>query len=187
MQGKTLLGHQELPRSKTETAATARRLSPQNADRRAAEWVLSIEGKIFIQEYGQERPIGAVGELPRGAFELTVVNLDGNPRVNDAGLAHFKDCKNLTVLFLDFSDFSDFTQVSDAGLAHLKDCKNLTELYLNDTQVSDASLERLTDYPKLGLLLITKTKVTEAGVKKLSAALPECQNAWDGGVIEPKK
>ena len=42
--------------------------------------------------------------------------------MSDAGLAHFKDCKNLT--YLDLGG----TQVSDAGLAHFKDCKNLTDL-----------------------------------------------------------
>ena len=44
--------------------------------------------------------------------------------MSDAGLAHFKDCKNLTFLHL------DGTQVGDAGLAHFKDCKNLTDLEL---------------------------------------------------------
>ena len=44
--------------------------------------------------------------------------------MTDAGLAHFKDCKNLT--YLDLS----YTQVTDAGLAHFKDCKNLKELHV---------------------------------------------------------
>ncbi len=123
-------------------------------DRRAAEWVLSIGGSISIQENGQERAIGAVGDLPHGAFELTVVDLHDNPKVSDAGLVHFKDCKNLTVLHLD------------------------------NTQVSDACLDRLADYPKLTHLFITKTAITEAGVKKLSAAFPGCKIEWDGGVIE---
>ena len=78
--------------------------------------------------------------------------------MSDAGLAHFKDCKNLTNLGLDGTqvtrcgadplqgvqepDILDLagTQVSDAGLAHFKDCKNLTDLGLGSTQVSDAGL-----------------------------------------------
>ena len=76
--------------------------------------------------------------------------------MGDAGLAHFKDCKNLTVLDL------DGTQVSDAGLAHFKDCKNLTHLGLQ------------------------KTKVTAAKIEELKKALPKCKIEWDGGVIEPK-
>ncbi|MBI3469015.1 MAG: SUMF1/EgtB/PvdO family nonheme iron enzyme, partial [Planctomycetes bacterium] len=101
-------------------------------DRRAAEWVLSIGGNIKIKENGQERQTGAVGDLPRGAFELTVGDLNSNPKVSDAGLAHFKDCKNLTWLVL------SNTHVSDAGVAHFKDCKNLMVLHLGGTQVSDA-------------------------------------------------
>ena len=42
--------------------------------------------------------------------------------MTDAGLAHFKDCKDLTTLWL------DGMQVSDAGLAYFKDCKNLINL-----------------------------------------------------------
>ncbi len=64
-------------------------------DRRAAEYVLSIGGDIFIKVNGWERWAGAVGDLPQGAFELTWVNLNGNQKVSDAGLAHFKDCTNL--------------------------------------------------------------------------------------------
>ena len=50
---------------------------------------------------------------------LTHLNL-ACTKVSDAGLAYFKDCKDLK--FLDL----DGTKVSDAGLAHFKDCKNLT-------------------------------------------------------------
>ena len=52
---------------------------------------------------------------------LTHLNL-GCTKVSDAGLAYFKDCKNLTDLYL------DGTQVTDEGVAHFKDCKNLAAL-----------------------------------------------------------
>ena len=158
MQGKTLLGHKELPKSQTEIAVTDRRPSPQNADRRAAEWVLSIGGTISIQEYGQERPIAAVGDLPRGAFELTAVGLQGNPKVSDAGLVNFKDCKNLTDLRL------SGTQVSDVGLPHFKDCKNLTTLFLGGTQVSNAGLIHFKDCTKLTTLSLIHTQVSDEGL-----------------------
>jgi serine/threonine protein kinase len=103
-------------------------------DRRAAEWVLSIGGIIGIKKDAGEVHIEAVGGLPVGAFELTFVRLSGNPKVSDAGLARFKDCKNLTQLLL------NNTQVGDAGLAHFKDWKNVTTLNLARTQVSDAGL-----------------------------------------------
>ena len=83
--------------------------------------MLSIGGTVRVN--GQDREIKAVADLPREAFRLTGSICTRNKQVTDAGLAHFKGCKNLTDLDL------DDTQVGDAGLAHFKDCKNLT--YLN--------------------------------------------------------
>ncbi len=172
-------------------------------DRRAAEYVLSIGGTIGIRENGPEREIKAVGDLPRGAFELDVVNLDRNPKVSDAGLAHFEDCKSLTDLWLHNTQVSDAglayfkdcksltylhlgrTKVSDAGLTHFKECENLTHLELNNSQVSDGGLTNFFESLKLVYVNVKSTKVTEAGVEKLSAALPGCKIEWDGGVIEP--
>ena len=74
--------------------------------------------------------------------------------------------------------------MSDAGLAHFKDCKNFTFLSLQDTQVTDAWLDHLARCQQLGHLGVKNTKVTEAGVKKLSVALPRCEILWDGGVID---
>jgi Leucine-rich repeat (LRR) protein len=96
---------------------------------------------------------------------LTVLGLSGT-RVGDAGLAHFKDCQNLTVLDL------DATQVSDAGLAHFKDCENLTELRLNHTQVSDVGLAHFKGCENLQRLQLHQTKVNDAGL----AHLKDCEN-----------
>ncbi len=168
-----------------------------NPDRRAAEWVLSIGGTINIQEYGQERPIAAVGDLPRGAFELTRVNLDLNLKVSDAGLAVFKDCKNLTGLLLAVTQVSDVglahfkdcknlaglglgsTKVSDAGLAHFKDCENLTHLHLDNTQVSDTGLAHFKDCKNLSFLSLNSTKVSDAGL----AHFQNCENLAELSLI----
>ncbi|MBI1903292.1 MAG: leucine-rich repeat protein [Planctomycetia bacterium] len=148
------------PASGTAPASSA------DADRRAAEWVLSIGGNINIKENGQERQIGAVGDLPRAAFELTAVQLEQNSNVSDAGLANFKDCKNLTALILRGK------QVSDAGLAHFKGCKHLTYLGLQDTRVSDAGLAHFKDCKSLTLLNLINTKVSDAGL----AYFKDCKN-----------
>ncbi|HUG71110.1 MAG TPA: protein kinase [Pirellulaceae bacterium] len=151
-------------------------------DRRAAEWVLSIGGSISIQENGQGRPIGAVGDLPRGVFELSIVNLANNQKVSDAGLAHFRGCKNLVELDLRQTQVTDAglahvkeckqitsldlggTQVSDAGLAHFQGCKNLTYLYLDNKKVSDAGLAHFKDCKKLKSLHLGYTSVSDAGL-----------------------
>ena len=60
-------------------------------------------------------------------------------KVDDVGLAHFKDCKSLTVLGL------QDTKVSDLGLSYFKDCKNLHDLNLWPCQVGDAGLAHFKD------------------------------------------
>ncbi|MBC7821720.1 MAG: leucine-rich repeat protein, partial [Planctomycetaceae bacterium] len=78
--------------------------------------------------------------------------------VSDAGLAHFKECKNLTSLFL------ERTKVTDAGMAHFKNCKNLTGLNLNNTKVSDAGLVHFKNCTNLAGLDLSSTQVSDAGL-----------------------
>ena len=137
-----------------------------NPDRRAAEYVLSIGGKVNIKENDQERPVTVVGDLPRGTFELTNVGLGKKPMVSNAGLAVFKDCKHLNGLDL------NFTEVSDEGLAYFKDCKNLGNLALAYTQISDAGLVHFNEFKNLSMLYLDGTKVSDAGL----AHLKDCKN-----------
>jgi BspA type Leucine rich repeat region (6 copies) len=81
-----------------------------------------------------------------------------NPGVTDAGMACFKDCKNLT--FLNLGD----TRVSDAGLAYFKDCKDLWNLHLGNTKVTDKGLAHLKDCKNLRALGLATTRVSDAGL-----------------------
>src|SRR5262249_13523169 len=47
-------------------------------DRRAAEWVLSIGGKVTVRVGDSEQVVAAARGLPAGRFQLAKVNLDGN-------------------------------------------------------------------------------------------------------------
>ncbi|MBC7815294.1 MAG: protein kinase, partial [Planctomycetaceae bacterium] len=153
--------------SKKSTTSDAKPMvASTNPDRRAAEWVLSIGGTIKITENGMERPAAAIGELPRGAFELTGVGLGQNEKVSDAGLAVFKDCKNLTSLHL------YYVNVSPAGLAHFKACRNLTNLSLHSTQTSDAGLAHFQDCKNLMFLDLTYTQASDVGL----AYFKDCKN-----------
>jgi serine/threonine protein kinase/Leucine-rich repeat (LRR) protein len=125
----------------------------EDPDRTAAEYVLSIGGGVMVK--GQQRPIRAAANLPRVAFELTGIDLHENKKVNDAGLAHFKNCKNLTSLNL------GGTKVSDAGLVHFKDCKGLATLVLWDTQIGDGGLAHFKDCKDLRNLDLRGTKVID--------------------------
>ena len=86
--------------------------------------------------------------------------------VSDAGLVHFKNCKNLTRLGL------EHTTVSDAGLANFKECKNLTLLWLADTQVGDAGMAHFQDCKALTDLNLAGTKVSDVGL----AHFKDCKN-----------
>ena len=156
-------------------------------DRAAAEWVLSIGGTVQVQVNNSDfKEIKAAAELPEGAFKLTVVTLENNTRVSDAGLVHFKDCKSLGGLYLGglqvtdaglahfkncklvvFS-LKDCASVSDAGLAYFKDCNNLNNLValrLTDcVNVSDAGLAYFKDCNKLTTLWLDDTPVSDAGL-----------------------
>jgi Leucine-rich repeat (LRR) protein len=135
------------------------------ADRRAAEYVLSIGGRVHIDVNGKDRDVSAVANLPQGAFRLTNVWLHDNKQVTDAGLAVFADCTNATNLNL------AYTQVTDAGLAHFKDCKGMTELFLEKVKVTDAGLAVFKDC-NLTNLRLHNTQVTDAGL----ASLKDCKN-----------
>jgi Leucine-rich repeat (LRR) protein len=144
------IGHRDMP---VPTSA--------DPDRRAAEYVLSIGDTITIKEGGQERSIGAGGDLPQGTFELLKVLMQNRPKVNDVGLGNFKGCKHLTQLVL------RLPQVTDAELVYFKDCKNLTMLSLQDTQVTDAGLANFKDCKNLRQLSLSGTKVSDAGLAHL--------------------
>jgi eukaryotic-like serine/threonine-protein kinase len=143
-------------RVKMEPKAVAKKLDP---DRKAAEWVLSIGGVVRVGPPGAvEWEIKAVTDLPQADFLLKGVQLKDNKQVSDRGLAHFKDCKNLTSLNL----WGTF--VSEVGLACFKECKNLTHLELAGTQVSDAGLAHFKDCKKLMFLDLQVARVSDAGL-----------------------
>jgi hypothetical protein len=107
------------------------------------------------------KPKGQLADLtPLKGMNLTsLTHLDlANTKVTDAGLAHFKDCKNLIALWL------PRTMVTDAGVANFKDCKNLTVLNLYGTQVGDAGLATFKECKDLRNLFLAHTQVTNAGL-----------------------
>ena len=127
-----------------------------DADRKAAEYVLSIGGTVRVN--GEEKDIKAVAELPKEAFRLSLGTCRNN-QATDAGLVVFKDCKNLIGL-----DLLGSTQVSDAGLAHFKACKKLTTLNSDSTKLTDAGLANFKDRNNWTHLSLRSTEITDAGL-----------------------
>jgi hypothetical protein len=116
--------------------------------------------------------------------------------VGDTGIAHLKECKNLTHLDLsgtniramgladlDFKKLEDLSlcdmQLSDAVLTHFKDYKYLTHLRLDGSPVSDVGLAHLKGCTNLKELLLRRTKVSAMGIEELNKALPRCGIVWD--------
>ncbi len=153
-----------------------------DADRKAAEYVLSIGGIAHVRLGEQDQEIKAAADLPKEPFTLTRITIRyskvtdaelapfaacknlmalnlGHTKVGDAGVAHFKDCKQLREITL-----AD-TKVGDAGLGHFKDCKDLKFLGLGQTMVSDEGLAHLQDCKNLLNVHLTATNVTDAGVR----------------------
>ncbi|MBX3399036.1 MAG: protein kinase [Gemmataceae bacterium] len=135
-----------------------------DVDRKAAEWVLGIGGKVQVNGLSPE--IANVRELPKEAFQLTGFNLELNSKVTDAGLANLKDCKDLTMIGL------YQTPVSDAGLAHFKDCKRVKVLSLGGTKVTNTGLALFKDCKDLTWLGLFNTPITDDGV----APFKDCKN-----------
>ena len=146
-----------------------------DADRAAAGFVLDAGGVVHAD--GQE--IKAKGELPKGPFRLTAVFL--TKKVKDADLAVFKNCKNLTLVYLAGKG------VTTAGLAHFTDCKDLRDLTLAGTNVDDEAVTVIKKFTKLTDLAVGQTQITEKGANEIAKALPGCTIQHDGGTIKPKR
>jgi serine/threonine protein kinase/formylglycine-generating enzyme required for sulfatase activity len=160
---------------------------PADADRRAAEWVVSLAGVVRVA-VPRQGPVDvrAGGRLPaekfkvrqiniysktvhdsdlallEGLTQLRVLNAENNP-VGDEGVAHLKGLTSLGDLNL------ARTRISDAGLAHLAGLTNLRRLFLwGNPQLSDAGLAHLKGLPNLnGLFLWFDRGVTDNGLAEL--------------------
>ncbi len=167
-------------------------------ERKAADWVLSIGGKVSIVVGGKAQEIAAAKDLPAEKFQLVGIVLMSNPKVKDASLEQFKGLFNLKGLNL------YGTRIGDAGVVFLEGLTNLEGLNLGDTQISDAGLSHLKSLRRLGSLALTRTRITDVGldhlkplgnlqglslgganvtakgVAALEKALPKCTITWDG-------
>ncbi len=175
----------------------------EDADRRAAESVLSNQGKVTIVVNGQEYSAKAVGELPAVSFYVKVVDLSNtdvrddelepiaslrqvewvnlvNTKVGNTGLRHLVDLPGLTTLWL------KETNVTDAGLTDLIRLNSLTYLGLNGTRITDEGLAEIAKLTALTGLDLRNTEVTASGLSQLRKALPKCRIEWtDLGNVVP--
>ncbi len=161
--------------------------------RAAAEWVLSLKGRLEIEKDGQRKGIQKGEDLPPGKFDILYVIFsryyphDGqkmtdadltrlNPiaktlqrltldqcNINGSGLEAIAGAKNLKELSLHQSS------VDDDALKHLAGLESLEDLALGYTQVTGTGFIHLRNLSKLKKLAVNATLTTEEGGKALSA------------------
>jgi Leucine-rich repeat (LRR) protein len=151
------------------------------SDRALAEWVLSLGGKVQIDN--QVNEVHTLNELPKTPFHVSGINLDANPKVTDDDMIRFATSKRLRRLYL------ANTSLTDRIAPQLSKCENLEELFLHGSKVSgkglaacrkmkklkiffasgdiDSGLNELRDCFELDFLSVAYSDVSDAGLADL--------------------
>ena len=156
-------------------------------DRQAAEWVLSIGGRVRIFSIDSIQEIAVRKDLPGGDLKLIEIDLNGNPIEDlDAGLEQLGALANLTGLGLNDTLVTnrglkqlqrqtnlsrlglERTAIGNSGLASLQKLTKLTNLHLNDNRwVTGDGLFYLKDLTNLKELHLAGSQVDDQGMKHL--------------------
>ena len=135
-------------------------LSPQDPDRRAAEWMLGIGGRIRIS--GREGDLTSLNQLPpKTPFKVLGIYLDGNQPVTDDGLENIENLTECTEIVL------WGTRISDKGLRHLKGLPKLRSLMLSETRVSGRGLIHAETFPSLQTLHLIGCDTNDNGMRNV--------------------
>jgi serine/threonine protein kinase/Leucine-rich repeat (LRR) protein len=134
---------------------------PPNHDRQVAEWVLSVGGRVSLDEGGKQREFKSGDPLPAGEIHLVSVNLRER-QLTEAGFQLLESSRGLVQLNL------ELTNVTDAWLSHIRGLASLHDLQLGGTQISDSGLEHIGGLKELRGLNLWGTRVTDAGLAHLS-------------------
>jgi serine/threonine protein kinase/Leucine-rich repeat (LRR) protein len=174
-------------RPRPKSAADVRAPSGSNdPNRRAAEAVLDLGGRVTIFLRGQEKGIESRSDLPRDDFRLLRVRLDDKINVTNANLKPLRGATNLVELSLircpitdaglqhldglrtlEILDLGGVKAVTDAGVGQLRGLTKLRVLCLGDTHVTDVSLGYLAGLTDLRCLRLEGTQVTDPGLEQL--------------------
>lgn len=168
--------------SSLTTPSNGKHATALSPDRRVAEWIFSIGGRIQV---GQ-KAIPDKSQLPDGRFELnwiSIVDCDeftddaareltvlkhlkslgiSNVPMGDAGLEQIGKLKTLTGF-----NVTD-VEVTDKGLAHIAGLTRLTQLNLSRTLVSGAGMVHLENMNRLEILWLIDTYVNDRGLISVS-------------------
>ncbi|HEX4147699.1 MAG TPA: hypothetical protein VHY20_01875, partial [Pirellulales bacterium] len=132
-------------------------------ERKAAEWTLSVGGKLFVQvRGGTPLEIARVDQLPPPPFTVYAIEIRGNPRVNDPSLTVLHGLNHLERLYL------TETAVTDRGMEHVRTQQALATLGISATNVGDAGVEQIADLPRLVQFFANGNPITDRGARSLA-------------------
>ncbi|HZZ70887.1 MAG TPA: protein kinase [Pirellulales bacterium] len=150
--------------------------NPPDPQRLALRWILS-QGGLAATTHGDVRKLA---ELPRGACELTKIDLGDLPKVTGEMLIKISPCTAITEL-----DLSG-TSVNDEGLKLLAPCTALERLSLAETRITDQGLVHLKAMTRLKWLDLHGTRISGAELAQLSGLTELTTLSLDGARLSDR-
>jgi hypothetical protein len=161
------------------------------AERKAAEWVLSVGGSVqTVDEAGVIVGVGPGDKLPDGQWELNFVWLENCKNIISGDLEKLASCRSLKILGARDHNIGDAdcmaigrmanleklnllgcSKITNAGIKNLAPLRKLRELDLNFIPISDEAMDVIAGMTELRLLLLGETQVTNVGFKKLATLI----------------
>lgn len=179
--------------SNVATKSEPKAVSP---DRAAAEWVLSVGGKVGVMvpatdgSWTEMTGLTQLEKLPKGTLRLTLIEIRDKPSIastefarlsgimhlasitlwkvpHDAKiLSYIKDSPSLSRL--DLYPESKVPIFTDDDVAILTRWPNLVTVGIRATTITDRSLPVLLSLPKLTNLTVNRSQISNSGFRKLA-------------------
>src|SRR4051812_41073680 len=139
------------------------------ADRDAAEWIIRKHGRVMLN--GDRQPIASLTELPKGAFQLTGVDLTGTV-LDPKELTHLEGLEHVRELFLPGSAFTPGSGSRLEGNTDMKAIAGMKELerlqfslhFLSYFNVADAGLATFGGLTNLKEFRCAQCRVAKRGL-----------------------
>ena len=133
-------------------------------ERAAAEWCLSVGGRVAIWQGREQVAIAKASDLPKQPFEIATLQLEGSIYATDDNFSRLVGLKSIYTLNLANAP------LSNDGLVHIGKLKSLRTVYLDQTAVTNAGMRHLDGLENLVGLHLRGSKVTTEGLVALPRA-----------------
>ncbi|MDP1587375.1 MAG: hypothetical protein Q8M07_06530 [Prosthecobacter sp.] len=158
------------PTPTPSTAAESTKL-PKGDDRKAAEWVLSIGGKVQLAG-GGDKEIATMADLPKGRFNITLITMPSPmPPVAESDFDKLANLAELRVFRSSRGNLSKI-EVTDAAFRFLATCPSLTSIDVQNWDILQGSwLSYLAPAKNLGTLIaVAAARSDVSGLAKIGGS-----------------